>query len=271
MNKFSIFIISHNRPNCDTYYKLRLMGYSGDIKIIIDDKDKCIDTYKHIFKDRVIVYNKDKVNVDLMDNQKEPKGIATYSREYCIELAKEMNLDYFLMLDDDLKDIKYRKGKSESHKISNLDAILDHCLDFMKYVDILCFGSGNDYIGGKNDDFKIGRGTNAYLIKVKSDIHFKGRYSEDRITPVLYSMMGKLIFKTTQLQFIFDVWQPKKKVLKGGCNDIYKNENNYMMMFYPVISSPGNTYSKYKQGKYVACTNYKYVCPKIISSRYKRK
>ena len=270
MTNFAIYIISHNRPRCDTYFKLREMGYTGKIKIIIDDTDKYIETYKNIYKDKLVIFNKDEVEIDLFDNQKEPKGIATYSREYCMVLAKKEHLEYFLMLDDDLKYIKYRKGKSYNKQITNLDIILDHCLDFMKYVDILCFGSGNDYIGGKKYDFKIGRGTNAYLIKVESNIHFKGRYSEDRITPILYSTIGKLIFKTTQLQFVFDIWQPNKKILKGGCNDIYKDENNYMMMFYPVISSPSSTYSKYKNGKYVASTNYINVCPKIISSKFRK-
>lgn len=270
MKKFAIYIISHNRPECETYYKLRQMGFNGVIKIILDNTDKYIEQYIDKFKDQLIIYNKNNIKIDLMDNFEGPKGIATYSREYCMQLAKEEGLDYVLMLDDDLKDIKYRYGKSGSKKVEHLDDIFNACLEFMENIDILTFGTSNDYIGGKSEDYKIGRGTNAYLIKVNSNIHFKGRYSEDRITPVLYAQIGKIIIKILSLQFIFDVWQPNKKAKQGGCNDIYKDENNYMMMFYPVISSPSNTISKNKNGQYIACTNYRNVCPKILNERYKK-
>lgn len=95
MNKFAIYIISHNRPRCDTYFKLRKMGYTKEIKIIIDDTDKYIETYKTIYKDKLVIFNKDEVEVDLFDNQNEPKGIATYSREYCMELAKKRRFRLF--------------------------------------------------------------------------------------------------------------------------------------------------------------------------------
>ncbi len=272
MKKFSIYIISHNRPQCDTYWRLKEMGYKGDIKIIIDDTDKYIDHYKKIYKEQLEIFNKDDIEVDLCDNLTEPKGIATYSREYCMVLAKKEHLDYILMLDDDLKYVDYRVGKSDTVKIKKIDEILNSCIEFIDNtcIDILTFGSGNDYIGGKKEEFRIGRGTNAYLIKVKSDIHFRGRYAEDRITPIYYGRLGKLIFKILRIQFVFDIWQPRKKILKGGCNDIYKDENNYMMMYYPIICDPSSTFIKYMNGKYIASTNYKYVCPMILSSKYKK-
>ena len=111
MEKFAVYIISHNRPECDTYYKLRNMGFTGNIEVIIDKDDKYITTYQNIFKNHLRIYDKDKVDIDLMDNLEEPKGIATYSREYCMELAKEEGFEYILMLDDDLKDIKYSHEK----------------------------------------------------------------------------------------------------------------------------------------------------------------
>lgn len=272
MNNFVVYIISHNRPRCDTYYKLKMLGYTGRINIIIDNKDKYIDQYLKLYGDCIKIFDKDKIDIDLMDNLEEPKGIATYSREYCMQLAKQENEDYILMLDDDLKDIRYRVGKSDSKRVSNLDKILKECIDFIDNtnIDILTFGTENDYIGGKGGEFKIGRGTNAYLIKVKSDIHFKGRYAEDRIMPVYYSTIGKLIFKILRIQVIFDVWQPHKKTSTGGCNDIYKDENNYMMSFYPVISNPGCSFIKRKNNKYMASSNYKNICPKILSNKYKK-
>lgn len=270
--KFAIYIISHNRPECETYWKLREMNYTGDIKIIIDTTDKYIKEYQEKYKDLVVIYNKDDIELDLMDNFEGPKGIATYSREYCLQLAKEQNLDYFMMIDDDLKSVKYRFGKSGNCKVKDFDKMLNVCIDFMENIDILTFGTPNDYIGGKNGDYKLGRGANAYLIKMKTnnDFHFKGRYLEDVLTTILYSKMGKVIFKILSIQFTFDVWQANKKIGKGGCNDIYKDENNYMMMFYPVMSNPSSTKMKYVSNRFTACTSYENVCPKIISGRYKK-
>lgn len=270
--EFSIYIISHNRPNCDTYFKLRKLGFIGNIIVIIDYTDKHIETYKSLYKDKLRIFDKDKIKIDLMDNFNEPKGIATYAREYCMQLSKEENQDYILMLDDDLIDIKYRYGKSGQKCIKNINDVFNECIEFMENsnIDILTFGSQNDYIGGKSKEFNIGRGTNAYLIKTKSNIHFRGRYSEDRIMPIYYSMLGKFIFKILRIQFIFNVWTPKKKKLKGGCNDIYKDGVNFLMMFYPIISNPSNTFIKKYKGVYKASTNYKYACPKIISYKYKK-
>ena len=274
---FAILIISHERPECSTYSFLREHGYTGKIVILIDDKDACIDEYKEKYKEQVVVFDKDKVELDLMDNFDGPKSIATYAREQCMVVAKEQNLDCFIMIDDDLKNIKLRKGKSVTKKISNLDDIFDNCVDYLMQtkLDVLGFGTDEDYIGGKSDDFKLGIATNIYLIKVNSNIHFRGRYTEDRIMFLEGQQIGKAIMKTTKIHTSFNVWRSDKKTNKGGCQDAYGIDKTYQMYFYPVIATPNISFIRVSDilvngEQRVTSTTKRHSFPKIISGRYKK-
>ena len=46
LDKFAIFILTHNRPdNVITYNTLKVSGFTGDIYIVIDNEDKSSEKY----------------------------------------------------------------------------------------------------------------------------------------------------------------------------------------------------------------------------------
>lgn len=59
-NEVPVFIISHERAETMTTYEvLNACGYTGQIFIVIDDKDKQIDLYRELYKEKIIVFSKD--------------------------------------------------------------------------------------------------------------------------------------------------------------------------------------------------------------------
>ena len=131
-NKFAVFILSHGRPNnVWTYKLLRNSGYTGEIYIILDDTDKKIDEYKKNF-DNVIVFSKEEIakKFDCGDNFND-KAAVVYARNASFEIAKNLELDYFMEYDDDYKTAHFRLYKYGTPKpIKNLDNLFSALVEF---------------------------------------------------------------------------------------------------------------------------------------------
>ena len=110
-NDFVAFILSHGRADrVTTYDLLRKCGYTGDIRIVVDNEDETISQYIDKFGDEVVVFNKPFVanTLDPCDNFDNRKTIV-YARNACFDLAKELGYTYFIELDDDYGKIKSKK------------------------------------------------------------------------------------------------------------------------------------------------------------------
>ena len=153
---FAVFILSHGRAdNVITINTLREIGYTGKIYIIVDNEDEQIEKYRKIQDvEDIIVFNKleEMKKTDTADNYKDHR-LVVYARNKCHDIARDLNLDYFLELDDDYTGfgIRYDKdGTLKRAKIKNADKLFD---DFIKFLDIsgaltVAFAQGGDYIGG---------------------------------------------------------------------------------------------------------------------------
>lgn len=110
MEDFAVFILTHARPDkVITYDTLIKEGYTGKIYIIIDNEDKTAERYYKRFGDKVIMFNKfEKINeTDLIDNFDDYR-IVIFARNKCHDIARELGLKYFLVLDDDYSQFGYR-------------------------------------------------------------------------------------------------------------------------------------------------------------------
>ena len=100
---FAVFILTHGRAdNVVTLKMLRQGGYTGRWYCIIDDEDDQADLYRRNFgKDRVIVFDKKAAydRADTMDNFNNHLAII-YARNESYRIAKQLGLQYFLMMDD---------------------------------------------------------------------------------------------------------------------------------------------------------------------------
>lgn len=95
---FVAFILSHGRADrVSTYELLRKCGYTGDIRIVIDNEDSTTQEYYDKFGNEVVMFNKPFVAnyFDPCDNQDNRKTIV-YARNACFDLAKELGYTYFI-------------------------------------------------------------------------------------------------------------------------------------------------------------------------------
>jgi hypothetical protein len=109
IRKYAVFILTHGRPNSQkTLNLLRKCNYTGQIYLLCDDEDTTLEQYKQNYGDIVLVFSKrdyyDKV--DIMDNFPDNKT-PVFARHACFDFAKQLDLDYFIMLDDDYTGIEY--------------------------------------------------------------------------------------------------------------------------------------------------------------------
>ena len=158
---FSVFILTHGRPdNVITVKTLRKFGYTGRIIIILDDLDKNINEYKKNYPecDFYVFSKKEAMELtDSADNTNNPKAVV-YARNMTHRIAKELGIDYFLVLDDDYDYFVWRsdfEGHYMHKGIKNLDGVFNICLDFLSEtsdnVKCIALAQNGDYIGGSEN------------------------------------------------------------------------------------------------------------------------
>lgn len=101
-HNMGVLILSHGRPDrIDTWTHLLKDGYTGPIRIVIDDEDETGDQYREEFGEDVIrVFSKADVDVDVMDQSTDRKGVV-FARNAAHRIAAAEGWDYFCVLDDD--------------------------------------------------------------------------------------------------------------------------------------------------------------------------
>jgi len=107
---FCVFILTHGRPdNLYTYRTLKKLNYTGPLYIIIDDEDPTADRYRELYGDQVIMFSKAALDdaVDTMDNLRDRRCIL-YARTAVYQIARDLGYTYFLQLDDDYNQFRYR-------------------------------------------------------------------------------------------------------------------------------------------------------------------
>ena len=271
---FAVIIISHGRPDCETVKTLKGCGYTGKMFVLVDDEDKTLSEYKARYGDSLCIFTKEE-NFDIGDNFGRPNTIATFARNECWNVADEKKLKYFLMLDDDLKSISIRyedDGSLRGKSVKDADKVFEAVCEFMDNTPVACTGFGLpiDYIGGvfSTDDRHI---MNAYVLRVSERFDFKGRYSEDTITPVLECTAGKIFQKIQNIQMVFDVWTPQKKTKAGGCQEAYRDNDSYVLRFYAVMFAPSCVVVRPSKNEgWDNTTKYHMAFPKIVSERLKK-
>ena len=281
-NDFAVFILSHGRADrVITVDTLRRCGYTGDIYIIIDDMDGDEEEYYKRYGDKVIKFSKSEEaeRSDVMDMDKDMR-IVLYARNSCHRIAKELGLTYFLELDDDYNEFRFRKevqaGTLSSTHMSHLDMVFDAFIDFLDVSGAVtvAFAQGGDFIGGTGSRVwkeKISRkAMNAFFCKTDRPFQFYGRINEDATAYTLLGSRGELFFTIAMVCLNQITTQKNAK----GLTDVYLKYGTYVKSFYTVMALTSaarvqmlNTSHKRIHHKILwdKCT------PKIISDRYKKK
>lgn len=245
-NDFAAFILTHGRPNnVKTYQTLRKQGYTGKIFFILDDEDESIDEYIYQYGvESIIVFNKKQASayVDTADLAQD-RRVVVYARNQCFHIASMLGLRYFLQLDDDYTEFRFRyeeNGKLLSVKADNLDAVFECMIDFLNDSGALtvAFAQGGDFIGGIKNSFWQKRlkrkAMNTFFCDVEKPFSFMGSINEDVNMYTLLGNRGELILSIADMS----VDQLPTQSNPGGLTDIYLDKGTYVKSFYSVIFSP---------------------------------
>lgn len=278
---FAVFILTNGRPeSVHTYKTLKRQGFTGKIFIIIDDDDPCSKKYRDIYDECVISFNKDIIGktFDLADNF-DNKNVIVFARNACFKIAKELGIDYFLMLDDDYKQFRYTHDSNLDYvtrriEIKNLDRFFNNVLSF--YIESgatsIAIGQGGDFIGGNTSNlFKnkiLRKCMNSFFCATSKPFKFVGRINEDVNTYINLGSIGYLFFTLSMGR----LEQIDTQTNSGGMTDIYKQQGTYVKSFYTLLFRPSCVkISTIGVGKrFHHLTSWNYAVPKIIDQKYKK-
>jgi hypothetical protein len=248
-NDFAIFILSHGRP--DKIYTLKALkasNYTGKYYIIIDDEDKTADRYKELYREKVIQFNKSEIasRTEEADNFNDKRAII-YARNACFEIAKKLNIKYFMQLDDDYTGFRYTADENwlylnKRPKIKDLNRTINIMLDFYKSTSILAIAmsQGGDYIGGENSSvFKkrlARKAMNSFLCSTERPFKFVGRVNEDVNTYTWLQSIGGIFFTFAR----YRLEQKQTQSNSGGMTEMYLDSGTYIKSFYTVMFQPSS-------------------------------
>lgn len=278
LSKTPIFILTYGRAKEQiTLKKLYEHGIRENVYLLISDDDPQIAEYTKNYGDILKVFSRSSVHDDMMDNQQPKSGVVS-ARNYCFTLAKELNAEYFVMLDDDYDSFSFRYvdgNKLRQTSIKDIKAMFTASLQLLAdtRLDCFCWAQGGDFIGGTNSGTVKSRykrkAMNVYFWKTDSDIRFPGRINEDTNMYVRYGKIGKLLLTNSFMM----INQPKTQETENGMTNLYKDNGTYLKSMYSVIEEPaivslmgmGNRHLRiHHKVDWNACT------PKIVSESLKK-
>lgn len=277
---FAVFILTHGRPDTiHTLDTLKRGNYSGKWYLVIDNEDKQAEKYYEKYgTERVIMFDKLAISktFDTADLSQERRAIV-YARNACFEIAKDLNLKYFVEFDDDYTSIGIRypkNGKLSQLSCENLDEIFELMIDFLIETDALtvCMSQGGDHMGGLTGRWKksiLRKAMNSFFCRTDRPFQFLGRVNEDVNTYTLLGSQGQLMMTVTDLMLN----QMQTQSNSGGMTDLYLDGGTYLKSFYTVLYMPSavtvqpmGTSHKRLHHK----VNWKHCVPLILDERYKK-
>lgn len=278
---FCAFILTHGRPDrVYTYQSLRRHGYTGKIYLIIDNEDETSEEYYKRYTDEIIMFDKKAIaeTFDEGDNFEDRRAVV-YARNACFQIAQKLGFAYFIQLDDDYTDFRYKQGKEgdviNKSGIVNLDNIFVFLLKYYKSIPVLslAMSQGGDFLGGKDGNAvkhpQFRKCMNTLICSTKRFFQFIGRINEDVNTYVYLGSCGKL-FLTIPLVAIN---QKTSQHNPGGMSELYLDSGTYIKSFYTVMYHPSSVHIQLMQSRHHRLHHHVSWChavPVILDEKYKK-
>lgn len=241
---FAVFILTHGRPNnVKTLNTLKKCGYTGKIYFIVDNEDKTIEQYQKNFGiENVKIFDK-KAMADEVDecNNFDERRTITHARNACFNIAEEIGITYFIQLDDDYTQFKFRFENKLGFeaKLNNIDKVFDIFLNFYKNTNIksIAFSQGGDHIGGFTNTKLKRKCMNSFICSTNRKFQFIGAMNEDVNTYTTLATRGDIFFTFTSVQLD----QVATQSNKSGITDMYLKFGTYCKAFTTVMNHPSGT------------------------------
>lgn len=282
---YAVFICTHGRPDRQhTLTTLRTMGYTGKIVLVVDDEDsttrELFDNYC-VNDDETIIrqFNKQYYidNSDTGTNENQRKCIL-YAKNYCEDLAREYDLDAFIIADDDIINFRFRYAENEHLKsqkvIFSMNEIIEQYIRCMLDCNMTATGFGftQFYFTG-TESFSV-ENIQKYRVPYnfvfrnpKHKVDWMSWFGEDIITAVYYGRVGQL---WTAIPYV----QQEIVALAsadGGMKDTYDGNSSARLAMQNVMYLPSELKAYMYNGKFMASIKRDNAFPKLISSSFKKR
>jgi hypothetical protein len=297
MDRFCAFILSHGRAgDISTLRTLARSGYTGDIRIIIDDADPQRAEYERRHPGITHVFSLEEARdiTDTGDNftgkrgarfhDSEIQGGVIYARNMCWRIAQRLGYDSFVVLDDDYTEFRHKidhldryiegtPGKSVC-EILDLDAVFAALVRFLRQTQFktICMAQGGDYIGGVDGSIwkrPKRKAMNSFVCLTERPFQFIGRVNEDVNAYTHWGARGDLFLTTMRLS----LQQRQTQKAKGGMTEIYLDSGTYVKSIYSVIYQPSSVRVAVMMSRYPRIhhqVRWRYTVPKILHTRHRR-
>ena len=279
-NNFCVFILTYGRPNkILTLDTLKKQKYNGDYFFVCSIDDEELPEYKSLYGDKVITFDKlDYIkDYDLFDRFNKI-GVIIFARNACFDIAEKLGYKYFIQLDDDYTDFRYKFDGNFNYidrkQIVDINRTFDSMLNFYKKIPALsiAFAQGGDFIGGKYAKRLVNtkrKSMNSFICSTDRKFKFIGRINEDVNTYCNLGNMGGLFLQINQVALSQLVTQSNK----GGMTELYLDSGTYIKSFYTIICSPSSckiALMGNKNKRLHHRITWNNTCPKIINERHKK-
>lgn len=277
---FAALILSHGRANnIKTVKSLRKAGYTGRYYIVIDDEDDQEEEYRRIYGDKVVQFCKEDraKKTDVGDTSKERRCII-FARNEAFSIARDLELKYFIELDDDYTIFRYlveKNGKLCHLRMKQLDHVFEALIQFLDAsgAKSVAIAQGGDLIGGiKSPRWKqqlLRKAMNSFICRTDNPINFVGRINEDVNTYVTGGIRGELYFTTLKACLNQEMTQKSK----GGMTENYLDGGTYVKTFYSVVYAPSCVKVSAMGTANRRChhhVDWNACCPKILNEKWRK-
>ena len=275
--EFAVFILTHGRPdNVKTVSTLKKCGYTGKIYFIVDNEDKTINRYiKNFGVDSVIVFDK-KAMADKVDegNNFDERRTITHARNACFEIAKQIGITYFIQLDDDYSQFKFRFENKLGYeaKVNNINKVFETFINFLdshSNIKSIAFSQGGDHIGGFSTTKLKRKCMNSFICSTNKEFQFIGAMNEDVNTYTSLGSRGDLFFTFTSVQLD----QAQTQSQQSGITDMYLKYGTYCKAFTTVMMHPSAVKVSMMNTSNVRIHHlikWNNTTPMILKSKYKK-
>lgn len=246
---YCVLIVSNRRADrVITLRTLERVGYDGPWFIVIDDQDPTASEYIEQFgKDRVIIFDKDKYasETDAGDITGDLASVI-FARNACWDIARDLGFDYFLVLDDDYTQLRFRReinGELLSAQAPRIGGIFDAMFEFLDVSNAaaVAFSQGGDFIGGvggsKYRRRVLRKAMQTWFIRTDSTWRVVGRLNDDVNTYAVHGTRGDLFLTVTACS----IEQTLTQQADGGMTPAYLQDGTYIKSFYTLMMVPSAT------------------------------
>lgn len=274
-----IFIPSYHRPTkvkTAKYFVKR--GYdSKKIHVFIDDETDDIDIYKkemaklncnlHIFN-----MKEARDRYDFVHRQSKSRRSAGQCRNMFYDIAKKLNIDFYLVIDDDTRvyEVKPFAIYTRGAELEDLVKVFMGVKEFMQRQKIGLFGLSQTGDMFSVPDYKIFRNKVMNTTFVNTKYIYRGeRAIQDNDTSQFVGIMNEGLF-TGSVATGLTLNQEQSATQKGGLTELY-NENKLLNKSLVIpIQFPSLCYAERQKkngGRLHHRILHRYLMPKIIKGK----